>query len=312
MTLNDYIEELPGQVEVLLKEKGLTEVKVEKTLVTKHNDTALHGLMFRREGDMMCPTFYLEELYDAMGEDAPLNIAARELVKAYIEAENPRLQAMGCDVSLERMSGQIGFRILDEDRNGEYLERLPHVNMCGSMVMIADISLDHSGQWRTVVTRELLEESGFTEEKLFEVAVNNCTKNDPPILTELEDDIEGRAVNLLERDRQDFPERRACVLSNTSRRFGAGVMFYPGVLKKAAYLMGGFTVIPSSVHETILLPDSLGVPEDVMQFMLNDANDKYVDPREILTDKLFHVDGKGVISPVVRAEMRTAVRQETI
>lgn len=304
MNRDEFFEKLPGYVEAEMLEMGITDVSLEETTVTKHNDTVLHGILFKREGSFVAPTFYMEEFYDAFDGKADPEIAARQMVRSYLVTGRPWVPEGSIEIDLEQREDELGFRILDIEKNRDYLDGVPYRRMCGDLVMIADLTLGGTGEWRTVVCNELLEDCNYPEEKLFDRAMENTVKNDPPVLTEISDDIHGKSENLIEMDKENFPRDKVYVLSNTSRRLGAGVIFYPGVAGKVADLAGGYTVVPSSIHETILIPDSLQIPVPVMQYMLDDANSNVVDAKEVLSDRLFHVDETGKMVPMIRAEYK--------
>lgn len=81
------------------------------------------------------------------------------------------------------------------------------------------------------------------------------------------------------------------VLSNERRIHGAVCMLYPGVLKEMADRIGGdFFIIPSSVHEVILLPDAdKGLNEGLKQ-LIREVNSTQVAPEEVLSDTLYRYD----------------------
>ena len=305
MNMYDFFESLPTYVEAALKAEGITDVSVERTTVTKSNDTILNALMFKKDGSEIAPTYYMEEFYQYFGERGDLETAAKEMIRSYVMIGNPGFLDVDVELTPDRLKKNLGFRILDLERNREFLENVPYRVLCGNLVMIADIrtgATQEDGEWWAIVTRELLNDSDYTEDELFDMALELTAKNDPPILTEIDGEMEGRPVNLIERDKGDFPDDMIYVLSNTTHKYGAGAIFYPHVAEMIAKKAGGFTVIPSSIHETILIPDSRNVSLQALKFMLIDANENFVDRKDVLSDSLFHVDEEGHISPVIFPE----------
>lgn len=296
MNINEFFDSLPIYVESALRDHGITDVEVERTMVTKSNDTLLHGLLLKKKGLDICPTYYMEDFYELFGEIGGLELAAREMVRSYIITGNPRFPDLTKE--LDKLLDKLGFRLLDAERNREFLEEVPHRRMCGDLVMIADVRLGPDEEWRTILTKELLERYDFTEDQIFDKALENAAKYEPPVLTVIEEELNGGAVDLMNERREDFPKDKVYVLSNAGRRLGAGAIFYPGVAEMVAHMIGRYTIIPSSIHEVILIPDSLDIPYEAMQTMLREANDFYVDKKEVLSDRLMRVDEDGAISPV--------------
>ncbi len=78
------------------------------------------------------------------------------------------------------------------------------------------------------------------------------------------------------------------VLTNTERRYGAVNLLYPEILKAAAgRLNGDFYVLPSSVHECMLVPVSTGAVATDLQQMVREINQACVAPEEVLGDSIY-------------------------
>lgn len=78
------------------------------------------------------------------------------------------------------------------------------------------------------------------------------------------------------------------VLTNTERRYGAVNLLYPEILKAAAgRLNGDFYVLPSSVHECMLVPVSTGASAADLQQMVREINQVCVAPEEVLGDSVY-------------------------
>ena len=87
------------------------------------------------------------------------------------------------------------------------------------------------------------------------------------------------------------------ILTNTNRTNGAGVILYPNVLKEFAEEMGhDFYIIPSSIHETILLP-MLGDDWEALSQMVKEVNATQLAPEEVLSDHVYEYRrSKNVVS----------------
>jgi hypothetical protein len=98
-------------------------------------------------------------------------------------------------------------------------------------------------------------------------------------------------VNLLDRGEPLVPEEVGgmYVLTNASGSLGAAALFYPDVKEKAAELLGGdYYILPSSVHEVILVPDSADIKAADLCDMVKQANRTVVDEKDILSDNVYH------------------------
>ena len=83
------------------------------------------------------------------------------------------------------------------------------------------------------------------------------------------------------------------VLTNQSKLFGAVSILYPDVLQNIAErLHRNLYVLPSSVHEVILLPEREGEKgtEESLAEIVKDVNSTVVDTEDILADSVYYYD----------------------
>ena len=69
-------------------------------------------------------------------------------------------------------------------------------------------------------------------------------------------------------------EKQMYVLTNKERSLGAGTFLYPGVL-------------PSSIHECILIPEEEGMYQEALTEIVTEINESQVDPKEVLSDQAY-------------------------
>ena len=78
------------------------------------------------------------------------------------------------------------------------------------------------------------------------------------------------------------------VLTNYLRQYGAACMFYQGVLSKFAMTVGtDFYILPSSVHEVILLPVRKDYTKEKLQEMVRQVNRTQVAEEDVLSDNIY-------------------------
>lgn len=70
-------------------------------------------------------------------------------------------------------------------------------------------------------------------------------------------------------------------------------MAYEGLLTRIyEKLGGGFYIIPSSIHELLLMPDTKRINEEMVRKTIFQINREHVEPEERLSDSLYHYDGQ--------------------
>ena len=83
------------------------------------------------------------------------------------------------------------------------------------------------------------------------------------------------------------------VVTNQQRIDGAGALFYPEVMDNLGELLGqDYFILPSSIHEMLVLPDNGEVSADELSMMVTEVNATQVAPTERLTNDVYHFDTK--------------------
>lgn len=289
LDLISFKEEFVSQCREWLCESGPVDMKIEERKVNKAQRGELNGVLFKRDGKECAPTFYIEDFYKAYKDGTPIadlsheavDTAVRSSVMADILAQN----------SLE-MLGDPDFlrvRLLNKGRNKEYLKGIPFRELGAGFVFIAEIGC---GEYGAVITDALMEEYDMSVDEMFEAAIKNTAESFPPVLQDLGESVISdpeECENLL-----DCPGGRApagagpaFVLTNSRFFWGAGALFYPGVIERIHKIIGkDFYVLPSSVHELILIAVEDQDPQQLSD-LVRSANRSVVKDNEILADDLF-------------------------
>ena len=81
------------------------------------------------------------------------------------------------------------------------------------------------------------------------------------------------------------------VLTNQSHLNGASALLYKDILRDFAHsLEENFYILPSSIHEVILVPANGIMSKNSLELMVKDVNQKEVSPMERLSDHVYFYD----------------------
>lgn len=135
------------------------------------------------------------------------------------------------------------------------------------------------------VTFDDLECLGITERELFRTAYCRTQEDHPALFT--------RICDLAGLDVPEDMERDIFVLTNWEVRYGACVLFYPGAASSIANILGGsYYILPSSVHDLVIVPDKGIMSVGEMYEMVCDIN-KDVPEEDQLADAVFFYSAGG-------------------
>lgn len=289
LDMMSFKEEFVSQCRSTLYETGPEDMEIEERKVNKAQRGMLNGLLFRKDGMDCAPTFYIEDFYKSYRDGASI----ADLSHAVIETALHSMDMAGILArdSFEMLGDTdlLRVRMLNKGSNKEYLKGIPCRELGCGFVFIAEIGL---GEYGAVITDALLKEYEMTADELFDTAIKNTVEQFPAVLHDLGESVIGdpeNCVNLLNVPSGMAPAVAGpgFVLTNSRFFWGAGALFYPGVIDRIHELLDGdFYVLPSSVHELILIAADDKDPQQLAD-LVRSANRSVVKEAEILADDLY-------------------------
>lgn len=135
-------------------------------------------------------------------------------------------------------------------------------------------------------TRQILKYLGIDEDTLFRQAEESMSADLKSMNKALED--MGCPVTL------GLPEIPAYVLTGHKDIFGAGAIASETILKKIHEDMGDFTILPSSIHEVIIMPQAKADECPFLAEMVAEINRTEVSASDELSDNVYKYDSTGL------------------
>ena len=245
----------------------------------------------------MSMAFRLKEIFRDVNEGESMDRAAIKMVNT-IEANIDVVKTKESEVKdfvsdYEKVKDHTYLRLIPG--NSPVLTETPH-RMIEDMALVVNIHLenfsDENGRSCVVVTKPLMDMYGIDETQLFADAEKNSLAEEPIVFTPLADMIR----SLIESNEVPSPEEAGIVTyiaTNKSGFHGASVLAYPDFAEKAAETIGGsFYMLPSSVHEFILLKDDGRQKARDLNKMVKNVNETVLEPRDFLSNQCYHYDAK--------------------
>ena len=241
----------------------------------------------------------LDELYEAYKDGQDLS-KFYEIIPEIVESkEVDRAKEISFDY--EQVKPHLFIRVDRVEGNENILENVPHCQM-EDLALTYHVLLNKDGEGisKAMITNSWLEILGVTQEQLHQDALNNSQKLFPlsvmTITQALMEAIDPTGVfassqESLEEALKD-EEIPLIVVTNKTKTDGAAALFYPEVMEQLGEKIGDFTILPSSTHETLILPDSEGMPIQHLKEMVAEVNGSFVEDADRLTDEVYHFDTK--------------------
>ena len=288
--IKDY---LPGKYE---------DAVIEVSRHEKINESYL-GMCVWTGGNAASPILNLEMYYAlCQGGLTGMEDVIRRMADIVQENTIPVDLSLVTDYS--RTKENLFIRVCDAGRNGELLKNIPHTRIDDLAVTYHILrSIDAGGMSSMTVTSQMMTDLGITKEQLHQDAIENSPRLFPPMIENIGTMLrlfEMKAAGLEEEDISEIRKTMdqdmqipMLVVTNREQINGASALFYPGILDQVGEMMGeGYFILPSSVHEWIIVPDREGFDANEMQVMIMDANQNAVTPDIQLGDEAYHYDPK--------------------
>lgn len=265
---------------------------VRKKEVVKNNGVKMTGIAFMSE--KIGPCVYLDDFYRAykkgeMGFDETVDRIYGMFMDSLDAIHDIDLSAF---LEWDTVRGNIYAKLVNAGKNEEMLDAVPHRMFLDLMVVYYAVvgEFENYATGTVLINNKHMEEWGKEEDSLYRQAMENMRTEGKPFFKDMETVICGflleEEVDIL-CDKEPQPDTKMYVLSNCRRQFGAAEILDQGTLQKIADKIGdGFIVLPSSVHETIVLPPKNETEYGKLAEMVREVNDTQLMEEECLS---YHV-----------------------
>lgn len=266
-----------------LSERGYDN---EITEVKKNNDVTLTGIVIKGEDSNIHPTIYVNPFYE---EGMDIFEAADEVEEAYNNARD------SFDIDVNRLGDfdyvkdKLFFAVVNRDSNAKRLEDLVFTDFL-DLAIIYKIKVDDHAN--ITVKKDMANLWGVSIEDIDRAARENTPKFFEGYMASMFEMLMGlNATNLLDEDVIDSlqnGDNPMYILTNNIKSNGASVILYENMLKEMSKRFDDdMVVIPSSIHEVIVIPKSKVDDINMITEMIQQVNETEVSLEERLSDHAY-------------------------
>lgn len=279
----------------LVSERLGEDYDVDVVSVRKNNGNLHDTLSILKKGTSVCPAIYLEPFYESLQLNGfRLDEIVDGILKFYWDA----LPSGDADVedlyNLNKVGRRIICRLVNSSLNRKLLADVPHKNFV-NLAKVCCISLDGNamGSCSVLIHKEHMEKLGLDEDTLFALGEANTRRLCPVdfvALSQVVRDLKAATESsaLTKQDTELEENMPLYVLTNKKRSYGAVWVTDKGVLKRISeFLSDDFYILPSSVHECMIVPRHLQNDVEQLARMVTDINEEHVEPEEVLADNVY-------------------------
>lgn len=300
-----------------------TEVRINP--IRKNNGVELNSLLIAEKDQYVIPNIYLEVYYERFKDGELMEELILDIIKTYERTRPDQNIDFDFYEDFEQVKNRISYKLINYERNKELLQKIPHLIFLDLAVVfyclveneqmgcgMITIYNDHIQMWNTTV-EVLLEHAkknslGFKiqdlEEVMREMLIENIQREfGDKISDQNADTFSGDAkheeeeleylIDQMLLDMKDDSRTKMYILTNEPKVNGAVCMMNYELLQRFAEQMNSdFYIIPSSIHEVILVPTIGETDSKRLSNMVREVNETQVEEQEVLSDHVYFYSRK--------------------
>ena len=289
MNFNIFISTVKNEIERRMN--GEVTLRVCKAI--KNNGVEKTGLAFQKEEERLSPTIYMEEYYQQFEEGMTMEEVIVSILNLYREIRyTPEWGEMGIEL-FEQIKELIAYRLIGREKNRELLEEVPHRDYLDmAIVFYLLLEVGSHGSATMLIRNEHVEMWQVSSEKIFSYAAENTVRLLPAEFKSMEAILKELETQDQVEEIIDYEAKGGMyVLSNEIRSYGASVILYDQMLQNLAdKIKESYYVLPSSVHEVIIVPASKSMESIELEAMVTEINETQVEDEEVLSNRVYFYD----------------------
>ncbi|MDF2544113.1 MAG: hypothetical protein K0S47_3831 [Herbinix sp.] len=292
--------------EVLLRMREVMgeDYEIQTVKVMKNNALEFKSLVILKEGKNIAPNIYLDSYYNSYQQGTALEEIIDRIYLVYHNCSDTVVKD-SFSYSLQEMKTCIIYRLVNYDKNKSMLSQIPHIKFLDLAITFhclvrndedgigtIRITNEHLQLWNTDIN-EISSLAGENTRKLFPVSIRSMDEVIKGMLYDEyingEEDLpEDWIDRLFEKRDKDKPSQNMFILSNQQGINGATCILYPNIIHAFADRMkSDIYILPSSIHEIILVPYTKNIKKESLTEMVKEINRTQVAPEEVLSDQVY-------------------------
>ena len=259
--------------------------------VIKNNGCEMDGLVIMEKGKDIAPTIYLDSFYELYTNGENIKNIIRQIEVIYEQNKNNVTFDVNILKHFDTIKDKIVYKVVNYRSNEKLLEQVPHKRILDLAVVFYCLLDNEYGRSATaLIYNNNLKNWNVTIDDVYKAALKNTPDLLHSKISSMATLFEKCGVNVdgEEVDLKDYVPSDMYVLTNESKLNGAACILYENVLYDFAQKLGAdLYILPSSVHEVILLPKLSMFEKDELVNMVKEVNTEGVAADEVLSDHVY-------------------------
>ena len=289
MSKYDFMKQVEEQLKAFPELAGAC---IESKVSIHNNDTERYGITIRSGMEDISPIIYVDRFYeDYRKKKKTVEETADEILHLNKSVRSGRTGYDTDALRFDQCRDRILFRLISAERNSRYLEHIPHIGFLNlAIIFTVAWNISESGVESVRVTDEMLDCWGVSVKDLAKLAKENTPRLlSPRCETMIQVMMRFMGKEWCDED-MDFP---MLLLSNEYNVYGATSILYEETMDRIGEELGeDFYIIPSSIHEVLILPEQYVDDVSDLDSMIRQINREHVVLEDVLSDRAYFYSRK--------------------
>ena len=285
LTYSEFCEKFIEQLQLLLGDSYL----LKKEEAIGYNDTHKEVLLLEKKGSCCIPRLDLRAYYETHIEGMTIEELAKKAVHGIHAEDIPSEADIKALLDPEQIRSRLIVRLLNRKTNEGILKEMPHLpflDLAITFHLLVEEKVDGTKSVR--VTNKLWEEYiGDSVLQMYRQALINTERLFPARMVQMEKLLHLSELGI---------SSGLFIVSNPHGIYGAAVLLYEGVQEKIKKILEeDYYVIPSSVHEVLVIRESDVTDVDMLKSTILEVNRTQVGEEDILSNLLYKYENKQLL-----------------
>ncbi len=258
--------------------------KVVSQKIAKNNGVELTGLVFQT-GINISPVIHVEMYYSAYQQGTEIDLIVDEIWRSYELhkiTENVDVQFI---TEYESVKSMLFPKLISYEQNRRLLRDMPYRKFLDMAIVYYLILQDDKNMTATVPVRnDMITIWGIDEVELYRQSFDNMQKRMPVEILDMKEFITSIVGENIELKEVEFGEMY--IMTNGKRCYGS--VWLCDLENWKDEVSGDMYILPSSVHELVLLPANKQRGVAQLKDMVKEVNLTLSSEQEILSDNVYY------------------------
>lgn len=263
----------------------------EKEII-KNNGVKYKALIIKLKSNAAAPTIYMDYYFGLYKQGKDFKFIMDSIYNNFKESVNKLEVTENNPIDLADYKDRIFIKAVNYEKNKERLEDCPFIPFLDMAITFRYlVSKDDKEISSLLIRNDLMDAWELNTHSLYKTAYYNTKKLFPPIVRKMSDVIKSYVAEDV-----FVPDNEMYVLTNECGINGAAYITYKEILEDFGKdIFCDFYIIPSSIHEIILIPKKETEDEEMLKMFVKGVNSTAIPKTDFLSDNVYLFTREGGI-----------------